>query len=162
MTTTAESTPEESHISESAVLEYQEAMNHHRVDSRLRRQGLAFASSFQIVAIAALSERVALSDIQVLMLSLLAFAVCLVSFNHDIRLSRYLGAYEKRILEIEGTKLQLMHIVINDVDNKRGFPFSNTRVFSIFYLTLSAGWGWLIFKNFPGWEALASELLGRA
>ena len=48
-------------------------------------------------AIAALSEKLALSDVQVLMVSLLALGVCLVSFNHDFRLNLYLLAYEANI-----------------------------------------------------------------
>jgi hypothetical protein len=35
----------------------------------------------------------------------------------------------------------LMHIVINDVDKKRVFPITNARIFSWFYLGLSAAWG---------------------
>jgi hypothetical protein len=156
MSTTVESSSEELHID----VEYREAMSHHRADSQLRRQGLAFASSFQILAIAALSEKVALSDPQVLMLSLLTFVVCFVGFNQDLRLSGYLLAYEKRILEIEGSKSGVMHILKGEFENKRKFPFSNTSVFSGFYLALLVAWGWMIWRKISGWEELVPELFG--
>jgi hypothetical protein len=49
MSTSAKSNLEESQISDDACLEYREAMCHHQANSLLRRQGLAFAGSFQIV-----------------------------------------------------------------------------------------------------------------
>ncbi len=127
-------------ITDRDKLEYQEAMAMHRADSALRRQGLAFASGIQVLVIAAFSKSVITSPFQSFTLASLACLVCLVSWNQDLRLSKYISTYETRMLEIEQlNNLRLMSLAEQEVDQK-WFPLSNKTCFGILYKLTALGW----------------------
>ena len=64
----------------------------------------------------------------------------LLGLNNDYRLSRYMGAYETRMLEIENkNQLSLMKIVV-DVQKTRSPLLSNEAIFRVFFVLLAMGW----------------------
>jgi len=128
-------------ISENDKLEYQEAIKLWQDDSRLRRQGLTFSATFQGIIMAVLSRGYGDNPILFISLATLAMIVALLSLNNDRRLSRYMGAYETRLIEIEKkNNLSLVHI-ITDVAKKQTPFLTNEVVFGTFFTLLAIGWG---------------------
>jgi len=86
-------------ISENDKLEYQEAMKLRALDSSLRRQGLTFIATIQVVLIAVMSNFSTDNPILSIPLAIFAIAIALLGLNNDFRLSRYMEAYEVRLIE---------------------------------------------------------------
>ena len=131
-------------ISENDKLEYQEAMKLYALDSGLRRQGLTFIATAQAVLIAVVFKYTIDNPMLVIALATFAIFIALLGLNNDYRLSRYMGAYETRMLEIENkNQLSLVKLIV-DVQKTRSPLLSNEAVFIVFFVLLAMGWAAVI------------------
>jgi hypothetical protein len=138
----------EKDISEKDKIEYQEALKLWQDDSRLRRQGLAFVATFQGILISVLSNPSEDNPIIFISLAALAMFVALLGLNNDRRLSRYMGAYATRLIEIEKkNNLSLVRIIL-DVAKNRTPLLTNEMVFGTFFVLIGIGWGVCIIWKF--------------
>ncbi len=128
-------------ISENDKLEYQEAIKLWQDDSRLRRQGLTFSATVQGIILAVISRYNGDNPFLFISLATFAMLVALLSLNNDRRLSRYMGAYSTRLIEIEKkNNLSLVH-KIKDVAKNRTSFLTNEVVFGTFFILVAIGWG---------------------
>lgn len=132
-------------ISENDKLEYQEAMKLRAFDSGLRRQGLTFISTIQVVLIAVMSNFSADNPILSIPLAVFAISIALLGLNNDFRLSRYMEAYEVRLIEIEEKNNLSLAKLAKDVQHARSPLLSNEAVFRYFFLLLAMGWSGFLF-----------------
>jgi len=127
-------------ISENDKLEYQEAMKLYNFDAGLRRQGLAFVTTAQAVLVIAVFKYTIDNSMLVIVLGAFAIIIALLGLNNDYRISRCMGAYETRMLEIENkNQLSLMKLSV-DVQKTRSPLLSNESVFRFYFSLLAICW----------------------
>lgn len=125
---------------EIAKLEYETAWEENRHNNSLRRQDMAFVTTFQAVVLTIIGSNILSLDLSNILLSLIAFFVLILGLNSERRLSAYVGGHMVRATEIE--KQYGMSVFAEgrkEVQGKR-FLISNRIMFPTFYFVFIIVW----------------------
>ena len=125
---------------EFAKVEYENALEHYRHYTGLRRQDMAFVTTVQAAVLTIIGGNLRSLDLANLLLSFIAFFVLLLGINNERRLTAYMAGYMKRATQIETHyKMSLLVEGRQEVLNRK-LLFSNVVIFPIYYFIFAIAW----------------------